>query len=100
MPTPGAMVPAQLVLEQAIGAVRGDRLILRNATANRTIGGGVVRDPYPSARGWRRPERLASLAALAMTRSPAAPTELLRILPAGVDFDRFVLAAGMTPREA
>jgi selenocysteine-specific elongation factor len=51
IPTPGAMVPARLVLEQAIGALCGDRLILRNTSASRTIGGGVVRDPYLPARG-------------------------------------------------
>jgi selenocysteine-specific elongation factor len=35
-----------------------------------------------------------------MPRPVAALTELLRISPAGVDLDRFALAAGMTPREA
>ena len=97
---PDAEVPAQLVLERPIGAWRGDRFILRDASASRTLGGGVVLDPYPPARGRRRPERLAALAALALPEPAMALAELLRVSPSGVDLDRFALAAGMTPGEA
>ena len=98
--TPGEEAPVQLVLQRPIGAWRGDRFILRDASGSRTIGGGVVLDPSPPARGRRRPERLGALAALALPRSAAALAELLRVSPSGIDFDRFVLASGMTPREA
>jgi selenocysteine-specific elongation factor len=37
---------AQLVLRQPIQALRGDRFILRNQSAQRTIGGGVVVHPF------------------------------------------------------
>jgi selenocysteine-specific elongation factor len=99
-PLPGGEAPAQLVLEHAIGAWRGDRFILRDAAARHTIGGGVVLDPRPPARGRRAPERLAELAALARPHPAAALAELLSLSRAGVDLDRFALAAGLTPAEA
>ena len=61
---PGDSVLARLTLDHPIAALAGDRLVLRDATATRTIGGGVVIDPFPPRRGRRTPERLAQLAAL------------------------------------
>ena len=61
---PGGSVLARLTLDRPIGALARDRLVLRDATATRTIGGGVVIDPFPPRRGRRTPERLAQLAAL------------------------------------
>ena len=40
---------AQLVLDQPICALRGDRFILRDQSATRTIGGGFVLDPFAPA---------------------------------------------------
>jgi selenocysteine-specific elongation factor len=97
---PGAVSLVQLVLERPIAAWRGDRLILRDAAATRTIGGGVVLDPFPPARGRRRPERLAALSALARPQPAEALAALLEATPAGVDLDRFALASGLTPGEA
>ncbi len=97
---PGIEHPVQLTLDQSIGAWRGDRFILRDASATRTIGGGVVLDPCPPARGRRRPERLAALAALAQPKAAAALGGLLDISAAGVDLDRFVAASGLTAAEA
>lgn len=42
---PGAASVVQLRVEEPISAVRGDRFILRDASAERTLGGGVVLDP-------------------------------------------------------
>ena len=50
---------ARLTLDHPIGALAWDRLVLRDATATRTIGGGVVIDPFPPRRGRRTAERLA-----------------------------------------
>src|SRR6185295_4735732 len=44
---PGSTVLARLTLDRPIGALARDRLVLRDATATRTIGGGVVIDPFP-----------------------------------------------------
>jgi selenocysteine-specific elongation factor len=51
---PGASSAVQLRLEEPVAAVRGDRFILRDASAQRTVGGGVVLDPQP-----RRHRRLS-----------------------------------------
>jgi selenocysteine-specific elongation factor len=97
---PRAEAPVQLVLERPIGAWRGDRFILRDAAASRTLGGGVVLDPFPPARGRRRPERLAALSALARPQPAEALSALVEALPGGVDLDRFALLSGLTPAEA
>jgi selenocysteine-specific elongation factor len=96
---PGAEAPVQLVLERPIAAWRGDRFILRDAAASRTLGGGVVLDPFPPARGRRRPERLAALSALARPQAAEALSALLEAMPAGVALDRFALACGLMPAE-
>jgi len=61
---PRAAGLGQLVLRDRVHALRGDRFILRNASAQRTIGGGVVVHPF----AWRHarseaavPERLRAL---------------------------------------
>ena len=56
---PGETALAQLVLDRAIGALHGDRLVIRDQSATRTVGGGMVLDPFPPARGRRTPARLA-----------------------------------------
>ena len=60
---------AQIVVEQPVGAVHGDRFILRDASARRTLGGGTVIDVFPPPRGRAKPERLAYLKAME-TRGP------------------------------
>ena len=44
---PGAQAIAQLRLDRPVNAARGDRLILRDQSASRTIAGGAVIDPHP-----------------------------------------------------
>src|SRR5207302_5983192 len=55
----------QVDLEQPVGALWGDRVILRDHAARHTLAGGRAIDPFPPRRGRSRPERLAALAALA-----------------------------------
>ena len=50
----------QLVLEQPIAAAAGDRFVLRDTSAQRTIGGGRFLDLRAPARKRRTPERLAA----------------------------------------
>ena len=59
--TPGGEAPVQLVLERPIAAAAGDRFVLRDTTAQRTIGGGRLLDLRAPARKRRTPERLAQL---------------------------------------
>ncbi|HEX6736314.1 MAG TPA: selenocysteine-specific translation elongation factor, partial [Azonexus sp.] len=81
---PGTEGWAQLLLERDIGALAGDRFILRDAGARHTVGGGVVLDIFPPQRRKRSPERLALLTALA----DPDPAPALRLAaeqqPAGV----------------
>ena len=77
VPLPGALDPgasglAQLVLDAPIAASMGDRFILRDVSARRTIGGGRVIDPHGPARHRARPARLDLLAAMALPDATAA----------------------------
>jgi selenocysteine-specific elongation factor len=85
----------QLVLEKPIGALHGDRFILRDVSARRTLGGGVVIDVFPPARGRARPERLAQLAAMAIENDEAALEALLARSPCGVDLARFAASRNL-----
>jgi selenocysteine-specific elongation factor len=66
---PGGRTFAQLLLNAPVHAVKGDPLILRDQSAQRTLGGGQVLDPFAPSRQRRSPERLAQLQALATRRS-------------------------------
>jgi selenocysteine-specific elongation factor len=61
---PGERMLAQLLLNTPVHAVKGDPLILRDQSAQRTLGGGRVLDPFAPTRQRRSPERLAQLHAL------------------------------------
>ena len=86
---PGASGLVQLVIDQPLGALRGDRFILRDQAASFTLAGGVVLDPFAPPRKTRTPQRLALLAALEQTPAPAALQALLAVSTAGVDLDWF-----------
>jgi selenocysteine-specific elongation factor len=96
---PGAQGRAQIVIDQPIDALHGDRLILRDQSAERTIGGGMVLDPWPPARGRRRPERLALLDALTSKDAATALRRLVDLEPGWVDLPRFARAWNIAPEE-
>ena len=60
----GQAARVQLVFDVPVCALPGDRFIVRNAQASRTVGGGRVLDPFAPARKRRTPERRAWLDAL------------------------------------
>lgn len=97
---PGGSALVQLLLDRPVGAVRGDRLILRDQSARHTLAGGHVLDPFPPARGRARPERLAHLSAMAEKAPEAALRRLLDETPAGVDLHRFARAWNLNVAEA
>ena len=55
---------AQLVVSRDAFAVHGDTFVLRDQSAQRTIAGGRVIDPFSPKRGRARPARIAALNAL------------------------------------
>ncbi|MBW5411647.1 selenocysteine-specific translation elongation factor [Pseudomonas sp. MAG002Y] len=82
--TPGGRTLAQLVLNSPLQAAHGDHLVLRDQSAQRTIGGGRVLDPFGPARNRRTPTRLAQLEALRQGSFEDALPELLKQADNGV----------------
>ncbi|KQR78622.1 translation elongation factor [Burkholderia sp. Leaf177] len=74
----------QLVFERPLCALPGDRFIVRNAQANRTIGGGHVLDPFGPARKRRTPERLEWLDAIQTMLDTGTLDALLARAPNGL----------------
>ncbi|HYC46281.1 MAG TPA: selenocysteine-specific translation elongation factor [Burkholderiales bacterium] len=93
---PGASAYVQLVLDQPICALRGDRFIVRDQSAIRTLGGGFVLDPFAPASRRASRERAAQLAAL---EHDAAEDALAAMLESGqpVDLARFELVYNLAP---
>jgi selenocysteine-specific elongation factor len=93
---PGASARAQLVLRRPVGAWHGDRVVLRDASASRTMAGGAVLDPFAPVRYRRTPQRFAELDALALPDAAARLEALLEVAPHGVDLRRFAAAQGVS----
>ncbi len=96
---PGENALVQLVLDRPVGAVHGDGMIVRDQSAQRTIGGGRVVDIFPPARGRARPERLAFLNAMEESDDATALSALLDAAPNGLDLDRFAAVRNLTPED-
>src|SRR5262249_4753371 len=86
---PGTAKRVQLVLEKPIAAAVGDRFVLRDTTAQRTIGGGRFLDLRPPARKRRTAIRMAQLQALAIEEPGRALAALLDHEPHYVDLSGF-----------
>lgn len=97
---PGDSGLAQIVLDEPIGLLWGDRLILRDQSARRTIAGGAVIDPFSPARGRARPERIETLKALENEDAGKALSKLLELADAGVELQPFARARNLTAAEA
>jgi len=92
---PGASARVQLVCHAPVGAWRGDRLVLRDAGAARTLAGGVVLDPFAPTRYRRTPERLAELAACELPTVEQRRERLLALSALGLDLARFAQTEGL-----
>jgi selenocysteine-specific elongation factor len=86
---PGESAIVQLVLERPLCALHGDRFVLRDASASRTLGGGTVIDPVVPAFARHTPARLAQLDALEAVTAQAALGRLVELMPQGVDLAQF-----------
>ncbi|WP_367237424.1 selenocysteine-specific translation elongation factor [Pseudomonas sp. Rh2] len=85
----GQRMFAQLLLNAPLQAVHGDRLVLRDQRAQRTLGGGKVLDPFAPSRQRRSDERLRQLQVLRDAEGlEHALTTLLENAPGGVDPQR------------
>ena len=97
---PGAAEGAQVVLDQPIAAIAGDRFIVRDFSAQRTIGGGHVIDPFPPPRRRRIAERQLELAALDSGTPAAVLGALLPEAAAGIDLALFERRFNLTAAAA
>jgi selenocysteine-specific elongation factor len=98
---PGESAWVQLELDRPIGAMRGDRFILRDQSALRTIGGGTVIDAFAPEARRRKAERLPALAALDHADPAQALSALLALEPPdGIDLGRFATQCNLQPDAA
>jgi selenocysteine-specific elongation factor len=94
---PGSQARVQLVFDTPVFVVPGDRVILRNAQGNRTIGGAVVLDPAAPERRRRSAERMAWLDALETLVDHGDARPLLAAAPAGLTRSSLARLAGSWP---
>ena len=86
---PGDEAEVQLVLDRPIAGAAMDRYVVRDVSAQRTLGGGVFLDLRPPARKRRTPERQAQRAALAIVDPFASFAALLAAPPFAADLAVF-----------
>ncbi len=94
---PGGTALAQLVFGAPLHAVPGDRFIVRNAQATRTVGGGCVLDPFAPERRRRTAARLAYLQALRQMTEGAGLAPLLAQAAHGIAVSRLACLTGVGP---
>ncbi|NRQ17330.1 selenocysteine-specific translation elongation factor [Ensifer sesbaniae] len=87
--SPGTRARVQLVLDRPIAAAAGDRYVVRDTSARRTIGGGRFLDLRAPARKRRTPERMAQLDALCLSEVRQTIEALLAIPPFFIDIGAF-----------
>lgn len=86
---PGETGFAEIQLARETLVLNGDRFILRDAGAQRTVAGGRVLDIFPPRRHKRTPERLAYLHMAAQQDVTALLAYLSRVSGVGVDLTAF-----------
>src|SRR5213594_194546 len=89
---------AQLVLAEPVLAMRGDRFILREETARRTLGGGVVVNPFADRHRRGETDLEERLEVLRGGEPPAAARAFLE-LTADFASDRATVAQALNLRE-
>ena len=97
---PGQQQWVQLVLDTPIAALAGDRFIIRDPSATRTLGGGSIIDAFAAERGRRKPKRLEVLQALAQPDRRQSLKRLLDLNVDGVDLDWFTRLFNLDARDA
>jgi selenocysteine-specific elongation factor len=97
---PGESAIVQLVLDEPIGALRGDRFILRDQSASRTLGGGLVLDPFAPATRRSTSARIATLAAFEHDGSAEALAALIGGGTQAVDLGLFETIYNVTAQRA
>jgi selenocysteine-specific elongation factor len=89
----------QLVLEQNAFVVHGDRFVLRDQSAQRTIAGGSVIDPCSPRRGRAKPTRIETLRAMNRRGAAEVLAALTEISQTGVSLAPFAVSHNLTPAQ-
>ncbi len=98
---PGANALVQLHLDRPIGALRGDRFILRDQSALRTLGGGTVIDIFSPDTRRHKAQRVAALQALEQPTPAEALQAWLTLAPqSGIDLSQFTTLWNLQPDDA
>ena len=96
---PGDSGRVQIVLDRPLHALAGDRIVVRDQSATRTMGGGTVIDPFSPRRGRARAARLAWLGAIEVREPERAIERALDSTATGIDTDWIRQAYGVTEPE-
>ena len=86
---PGEQAYVQLVLDRPIAGAVGDRYVIRDTSARRTIGGGRFLDLRAPTRKRRTPERMSTLDACSIEPPDGALMALARAGAGYVDLNAF-----------
>ncbi|MBX2868631.1 MAG: selenocysteine-specific translation elongation factor [Acidiferrobacterales bacterium] len=89
---PGTTGLAQLVVDKDVFVVSGDRFVLRDQSARRTIAGGHVVDPFSPRRGRSRPARMALLQAMNQMNCGDALRESAALSENGIPLQQFAVS--------
>jgi selenocysteine-specific elongation factor len=93
---PGEAGIVQLVFKQTLSMWWGDRFLVRDASASRTLGGGFVLDPQAPARYRKTPKRLAILDTLSETEPALRLKSLISQHEYGVSLDEWLVRNAMS----
>ncbi len=97
---PGGSALVQIVSDRPLSVLHGDRFIVRDQSATRTLGGGQALDPFPPVRNRRTAARLAALRAMQEQQPATALLRALEASPGGVALAQFAVARNIRPEEA
>ncbi len=100
MIAPGTSAIVQIIADKPLAALNGDRFILRDQSAMRTVGGGTVIDPFVTAARRNAQTRAAQLVAMENADPDDALGALLACSPAGIELTPFERAFNLTPPRA
>lgn len=96
---PGGEAFAQLVLDVPVGTLSHDRIVVRDQSAQTTMAGATVVDPFASARNRRKADRLIRLRDM-MAVAPKAATAMLSRPPGYIEQKSFTTSYNLTAAEA
>ena len=96
---PGGKGFVQLVLNKPISCFYGDHFILRDVSAETTIAGGIIIDPFSLAKGRCKQGRISRLIVMTEKSSEEVISKLLLQNPNGINLNNFTKTRNLTLQE-